>query len=399
MDFASFSLNYWDDLWQSRHQIMSALAVNHKVLFVSPPFYFGEVRRNLVKNDLPPSGLVQRSENLHSLVFPKWLVESYRFRSLSTFLSDFRKTEVRKCFQRLGFKDTVLFIWHPRYVDLVGEFGEALSCYYVDDEFSSYVGQSDEERERVIGQEDELMSKVDVVFANGPALLAVKNKYGNAISLPMSADFELFSRGHMESTPIPEDIGKIPHPRIGHIGNINDKIDFPLLRLLAAARPKWSFVLVGPVNVRSPENRAELEKLKAMTNVYFLGSKPRELLPNYIKGLDVCMMGYRTDGWAHYIYPLKLHEYLASGKPIIGSGLMSLKEFTEMIHVAEPPQEWLQGIEESIRDDDPRQVSRRIQVAYDNRLEKRIEVIEQTLEEKLRQKRGLAVEEELRSSN
>ncbi len=388
MDFASFSLNYWDDLWQSRHQIMSSLAVNHKVLFVSPPFYLFEVRRNLAKWDLPPSGLVRRSENLHTLVFPKYLFETQRYKVLSTFLSDFRKSEIRKCFQRLGFKDTVLFIWHPRYVDLVGQFDEALSCYYVDDEFSSYVGQTDEERKRVIDQENELMRKVDVVFANGPALLAEKNKYGNAISVPMSADFELFSRGHMEGTKVPDDMQRIPHPRVGHIGNINDKIDFGLLKLLAAARTHWSFVLVGPVNVRSADNRAQLEALKSMPNVYFLGTKPREMLPNYIKGLDVCMMSYRTDGWAHFIYPLKLHEYLASGKPVIGSGLMSLKEFTGVVRVAETPEEWLQGIQDSIDDTDSHNVSRRIQVAYDNRLEKRIEVIEKTLEAKLQEKRN-----------
>jgi glycosyltransferase involved in cell wall biosynthesis len=389
MDFASFSLNYWDDLWQSRHQIMSSLAVNHKVLFVSPPFYVYELQRNFGKN-LPPSGLVQRSENLHTLVFPKWQVETSKYRSLSTFLSDHRKSEVRKCLKRLGFKDTVLFIWHPRYADLVGEFDEILSCYYVDDEFSSYVGMSDKERERVIAQENELLRKVDVVFANGPALLAEKNQYGNAISLPMSADFDLFSRGHLESTRIPEDIDKIPHPRIGHIGNINDKIDFRLLKLMAVAQPKWSFVLVGPVNVRSAENRVDLEALKALPNVYFLGAKPRELLPNYVKGLDVCMMGYRTDGWAHYIYPLKLHEYLASGKPIIGSGLPSFQEFKDVMWIAETPEEWLRGIQAAIDEKNPHMVSRRIQVAYDNRLEKRIEVIEKTLEEKLREKLGAA---------
>ncbi len=39
MDYISFSLNYWDDLWQSRHQVMSLLAKEHKVLFVSPALF------------------------------------------------------------------------------------------------------------------------------------------------------------------------------------------------------------------------------------------------------------------------------------------------------------------------------------------------------------------------
>jgi len=387
MDFVSFSLNYWDDLWQSRHQIMLSLAQNHKVLFVSPPFSLAEVLLNLRKKHLPKSGLVHRAGNLYTLVFSKWLFETYRYPRLEKIMGSLRKAVVRRHIKKLGFRDTVLFIWHPRYGELVGMFGEAICCYYVDDEFSSYAEETKAGSQRIITQEDLLLRRADVVFANGPALMTEKNRYGNAINVPMTADFELFSRSRLKETVVPEDMESIPHPRITYIGNINDKVNSSLLYQLSSNRPDWSFVMVGPTNVRGPAAKLELNSLKAQPNVFFLGSKPREELPNYIKGADVCLMCYRKEGWAYYVYPLKLHEYLASGKPIVGTDLMSLREFDGVIRIASTPREWLEAIQGVLAEKDPLLVERRVQVAYDNRLETRIAAIEKALEQKLEEKR------------
>jgi glycosyltransferase involved in cell wall biosynthesis len=388
MDFVSFSLNYWDDLWQSRHQIMLSLARTHKVLFVSPPFPLSEVLLNLRKRHLPKSGLMHREGNLYTLVFSKWLFKTYRYPRLEKIMWSLRKAIVRHLIRKLGFRETVLFIWHPFYGELVGAFGESLCCYYVDDEFSSYAEETEEQRQRVMKQEDMLLERADVVFANGPALLKVKNRHNNAINVPMAADFELFSRSRLKETVVPDDMERIPHPRITYIGNLNDKIDFELLCQLSSDRPGWSFVLVGPTNVRSAETKLELKSLQSRPNVHFLGGKPREKLPSYIKGADVCLMCYRKDKWAYYVYPLKLHEYLASGKPVIGTDLMSLREFEGVIRIATTPKEWREAIEASLAEKDLLLANRRVQVAYDNRLEARIAAIEEALEQKLGDKNG-----------
>ena len=391
MDFVSFSLNYWEDLWQSRHQIMLALAQNHKVLFVSPPFSLREVLVRPKHGSLPKSGLIHRQANLRTLVFSKFLFRSYRFPGVEKLINYLRRMRVRRVMKKSGFQDTVVFIWHPQFAEFVGTLGEALTCYYVDDEFSAYAGGSEHHAQEILKQEDEVLRRVDLVFANGPVLLAAKNKYGNAINVPMTADFELFSRSRLPETAVPQDLEAVPHPRIGYVGNLNDKVDFPLLLQLANARPNWSFVLVGPPNIRGVDVLSDFEVLRRLPNVHLLGSKPRESLPNYIKGFDVCTMCYRQQGWANSVYPLKLHEYLASGKPCIGSGLASLREFSEVVRIAETPQEWLEAIQFAIDDKDPKRVERRVQVAYENRLEIRIELIEKIIEQKMQEKRRCAI--------
>jgi len=388
MDFVSYSLNYWEDLWQSRHQIMLALAQKHKVLFVSPPFSLSQVLASLKGGGLPKSGLVHRQANLHTLVFSKFLFMTYRYPRVEKLMSYLRRKRVQRVMKEFGFHDTVLFIWYPEFAGILGTHGESVSCYYADDEFSAYAGQTEQRAKEILEQEDHLLRQSDLVFANGPVLLQAKNRYGNAINVPMTADFALFSRSRLPETLVPQDLEAIPHPRIGYIGNLNDKVDFALLGILANERPDWSFVLVGPVNIRGADVRSDFEALNKLPNVFLLGGKPRESLPNYIKGFDVCTMIYRQQGWANSVYPLKLHEYLASGKPCIGSGLASLREFPEVVRIAETPQEWLEAIQFAISDKDPKRAERRVQVAYENRLETRIDVIEKAIERKLQEKRS-----------
>jgi glycosyltransferase involved in cell wall biosynthesis len=77
-----------------------------------------------------------------------------------------------------------------------------------------------------------------------------------------------------------------------------------------------------------------------MPNVYFLGGKPVDALPAYVQHMDVCMLCYEVNDYTQFIYPMKLHEYLASGRPVVGSPIRSLRDFAQIIRLARTPDEW-----------------------------------------------------------
>jgi glycosyltransferase involved in cell wall biosynthesis len=385
MDFLSFSMNYWEDLWQSRHHVMSRLAERHKVLFVSPPAHVRELLTTK-RGGLPHSGVRKRSENLFSLVPPHLLFETHRFPSLNRLSANVREAQVRRLLRKLEFQQVVLFLWHPRYANLLGKFDEALSCYYVDEEFTSYYGMLETEKQQIRAREEVLLRSVDLVFANGSALWEQKNKYGNALNVPMGVDFELFSRAQLEETAIPSDLAAIRGPKIGYIGNVNDKVDFELLESIARAKPLWSLILVGPLSIRTAEFCANFERLRQLPNVHHLGFRPLQNLPEYVRGLDVCLMCYRTDGWAYYGYPLKLHEYLAGGKPVVGSDLPSIREFSGVISIARSFEEWRSAIEAGLNDNTAARISERVRVARENTWEERVQLIEKAIAAKIAEK-------------
>jgi hypothetical protein len=61
------------------------------------------------------------------------------------------------------------------------------------------------------------------------------------------------------------------------------------------------------------------------------------------------MMPYVADDYTRYIYPLKLHEYLAGGRPVVGTRLPSLEPFGDVISLADTAADWLASIEELLQ--------------------------------------------------
>lgn len=387
MDFVSFSLNEWNDPWTCRQQITSRLARTHKVLFVSPPKQIRDLLRGGTKNSDGP-GVHRRMENLFCYFPSPLYFETWRFPRLNNVIKQARLRSIRNTAARLRFGSLASIIWHPRFWDYQRKLGEQLSCYYVYDDFSSYEGLSENARERIQREEDYLLRNSDLVIVAGSALMRLRNRYGNAVMVPNGVDFDLFSRALLPSTIIPDEVANIPPPRIGHIGNLTNKIDFGLLAEIAEKRPKWSILLIGPVNLSHPRSKRDLEMLKSHRNVYFLGGKQVEQLPNYVKGLDVCLMAYRTDTWMLHGYPLKVHEYLSSGKPVVSSDLETMREFTDVLTIATSVEQWIAGIEEGLRPQDDRIIEKRVETARQNTWDKRVETIETAIKEKLREKYG-----------
>ena len=108
----------------------------------------------------------------------------------------------------------------------------------------------------------------------------------------------------------PTDQAEIAHPRLGFFGVIDERFDTQLLDEVAARRPDWQFVMVGPVVKIHPES------LPARSNIHYLGSKTYQQLPEYIARWDVALLPFAQNESTRFISPTKTPEYLAAGKPV-----------------------------------------------------------------------------------
>jgi glycosyltransferase involved in cell wall biosynthesis len=88
--------------------------------------------------------------------------------------------------------------------------------------------------------------------------------------------------------------------------------------------------------------------MSARHNVYFLGGKATEELGAYPQHFDVCIMPYKMDDYTKYIYPLKMHEYLASGRPVVSSPIRSVEAFHNVIGTAASVEEWSRAIDHAL---------------------------------------------------
>jgi glycosyltransferase involved in cell wall biosynthesis len=215
-----------------------------------------------------------------------------------------------------------------------------LTCYHIDDEYSFSAVEVAPSL-----SEEQLIRDVNQVFIHSPGLLARLGSINpNTAFIPNGVDYDNYAT----TTPEPYDLSSIPRPRIGYTGWLKKHLDWSLLRGLAMKHPEWSFVFVGPVGPH-PEILPIIEELSRRSNVHFLGAKSFQELAVYPQHFDVCIMPYSlADYSAHFIYPLKLHEYLASGTPVVGSRIRSLEEFSNLVTLADTSEGWSTAISASL---------------------------------------------------
>jgi len=230
-----------------------------------------------------------------------------------------------------GCKKIILYIWRPEFGFALDFIRPDLSCYHIDDEYSFSETEVD-----VDPIERALIAKVDQVFIHSPGLMERKGRINpNTIFVPNGVDFLSYAT----SVPEPEDLSAIPSPKFGYTGYLKKQLDWPLMLELANRHRKWSFVFVGPMSPHH-EILPLLKELSSLPNVYFLGCKSPHDLAAYAQHFDACIMPYRVNAYTNNIYPLKLHEYLASGRPIVSALIRSLRDLSNVIALANGPAEW-----------------------------------------------------------
>ena len=178
------------------------------------------------------------------------------------------------------------------------------------DDFSSFRGAP----ANLFAIEKELCEKSAVVFTVSAKQRKLKLDFNPATYyLPNAADPEHFDKAADEKTPIPEDLTQIPGPRIGFLGSFDSWVDMPLIDQMAEARSDWSFVMVGPTDGLKT---SDIPKRK---NIFFLGEKPYAALPEYMKGLDIAVLPFRSGDHMDSSDPIVMYDFLAAGKPVIAT--------------------------------------------------------------------------------
>lgn len=330
--------NRWGGPWMSRNQILSRLSRYFHVVWCDPAItlrqlgIFSLLRNPNVDYRTTPSGLiVYRPEG--------WLPTIGRPRFLAHWTMRQRLLRARQILLNLGCRKIILYLWRPDHQPALDLIDYDLGCYHIVDEYSFSVIEKPIER-----REAKLISSVDQVFIHSAALFERKGKFNpQTLLVPNGVDYPAFATPSSE----PSDLSSVPHPRIGYVGFIKTQLDFALLVTLAQSHPQWSFVLVGPKG-NLGKDAALVKRLSELPNVYFLGPKPVSALPGYVQHLDVCMLCYKLNDYTKYIYPLKLHEYLASGRPVVGSPIPSVQEFADVVKIARTPNEWSQDLQASL---------------------------------------------------
>lgn len=126
-------------------------------------------------------------------------------------------------------------------------------------------------------------------------------------------------------------------PIVGSHGTIGEWIDFSLLAFLADHFPEIQFVMVGPIEV----SRTLLPQRK---NLHWIGPVPYQDLPAYVSCFTICLLPLRVDDYTRARNPVKLFEYLATGKPVVSTDLPEVSAFGELVSVGKNRDELIKAL-------------------------------------------------------
>jgi glycosyltransferase involved in cell wall biosynthesis len=231
----------------------------------------------------------------------------------------------------------VLVTGSPPSVDLIGSLGEQLSVYYVLDDFLNFPTYT---ASMLAPLEQQLLERVDMVVATAASLTRSKHpRSGRAYHLPQGVNYDHFSVPRAE----PDDLARIPRPRIGFAGSLSTQCDITLLERLALEFPAASLVFVGLVGL-------DAERLAALNrpNVHVLGLRPYDLLPSYVQHFDVGIIPYVLSGWTVAVDPLKLLEYLAAGLPVVTTSIPEVEKYRAAVRIAEDADAFTAGVRDAL---------------------------------------------------
>jgi glycosyltransferase involved in cell wall biosynthesis len=247
----------------------------------------------------------------------------------------------------LGWQPALVWTYNPKTLAYYRSSSETKLVYHCVDDIQS---QPDMDARDISKWEMQLCEASDVVFTTSPALYESRQCFNpNTFFFPNVADHEHFKRAMGEELEVPNDLQRIPSPRIGFVGAISQyKVDFGLMAEIISRRPDWSWVMIGPVG--EGEGATDLSMFKGLDNVYFLGTRSYSSLPCYLKGLDVALLPLRKNSYTHSMFPMKFFEYLSAGLPVVATDIDCLRPYAQVASLVAPdPETFLAGIEAAVQ--------------------------------------------------
>lgn len=355
-DFIIFGLQPWDiSIGSNCKNIADEIAKNNRVMYVNRPLDRISMYKN--KNTIQAKNrLVSIREGKNVLnaiskqlwIFnPRVVLESINFLPPGSIYNYLNKrnnkklaNEIKWACHELGFNDPILLIDDDFFNGLyLKEFlNPALFIYYIRDFLLSqkYFVRHGYRSEPL------LIKKADAVATNSKYLAGYASKYNsNTADIGQGCDVEEFLTS---PSSLPADTNGINYPIIGYCGSLTaTRLDIDLIYFIAAQKPEWNIVLVGP-----EDDSFKVSSLHTLSNVHFLGPKRTDQLPAYTHAFDVCINPQLLNQMTIGNYPRKVDEYLAAGKPVVATKTEAMEMFVEQVFLCNNKEEYIGKIQEAL---------------------------------------------------
>ncbi|MDF1584655.1 MAG: glycosyltransferase [Methyloprofundus sp.] len=164
---------------------------------------------------------------------------------------------------------------------------------------------------------------------------------------------------------------KISRPRLGYVGFISQRTDVELMNFIAQNCEDCDLIIAGP----DAEGLLVSCNILDKENVHYLGSVAQSQVPELLQSFDICLIPHKDTEYSKSMSPLKLYQYLASGRPIVSTCVAGTDKFSELISLANSYESFITSIYDTLENDSIDNSQRRIDAAKNESWESKVNLM------------------------
>ncbi len=214
--------------------------------------------------------------------------------------------------------------------------------------------------------EEELASRSHIITASSPFLYERLRQSFPDKTYPFynGVDYALFSKAF---TGVVREVRSLCF-----YGTVSQRMDFELLWGAASLLPEVKFYLVGLLKVKPPS---------PPDNVRFFPPMAPEKLVDFLRDCDALVIPYKKSDLIEGVFPAKFFESLATGKPLIVSGIEeNIRDYLDLVYPASTPGRIKEVVKRIPELETEEKVKARMRVAEENSWERRFETLVSLIE-------------------
>lgn len=254
---------------------------------------------------------------------------------------------VERGLRKLGIKRYRLVLSFPQYLRLLSHLQPDSLIYYWSDDFRAYwpnrVEETDRFEKELVERADLVVcasrSKADEIKSQCPETTSQINYLVHGIGQESIVEKPLYAPACM-----PLEGRDLPRPVLGYYGSLGN-VDLALLERLAKTFPNATLLIIGFIAPQfAGEHKIALERLFKLTNVKFLGPKPRSEAIHFMRSFDICLLPYQLNRMVSVSNPSKLRDYFATSRPVVSTGFPDAELFRDCIEVGHTHEEFIEAV-------------------------------------------------------
>jgi hypothetical protein len=227
-------------------------------------------------------------------------------------------------------------------VEVIDYFNPKKVVVDVVDDHRAWPNVSETQKNALTSHYQSILARADIAFANCQSVVDSMKSFKTDIQLiPNGCEDNpeiAIPKNHILYDELKVFKGKV----IGFVGNLESKIDIPLIEKVAQAFPEALIVLVG-----STHANPKVRDLRRYSNIRMFGVVPYEYINAVVGLFDVGILPHLKMDLTKNMHPLKVYVYLANHVPVVATDVENIEDSC-LIYRAVNHDDFIAGLRENL---------------------------------------------------